>query len=537
MSTLTLPRSLGLRRRRPETRPPRRLLVVALVVCLLAIVPLAYLAIRALEGGSGALDALWRPRTVELTISTLTLGILVAAGAIGIGVPLAWLTVRTDLPGRRFWAVAVVAPLAIPSYLLAFSFVGAFSPRGWLASWLGPDVLGLLPDPYGVAGATLILTLATTPYVVIATGAALTRLDPALDEAARSLGSGPWRAARTAVLPLILPAVGAGALLAALYSISDFGAVSILRFDTLATAVYSRYRFSFDRSAAAALAILLLGLGLMLVFAEGWIRRRAASRSPHGRRRVGAVVPLGRWRWPGLAFCAAIAGLSLGVPILTVAAWLANGLGRAFARTDTLDALRDSVLLAGSAAGLALAAAVPLGWLIVRHPGRSSDFSERLLYIVYAVPGISLALAVAFFSLHVLPALYQTLFVLIIAVALRFLVQSVGALRGPILQISPRTLDAARSLGDGPLTVARTISLPLLRPGLVAGLALVFLSALKELPLTLLLAPAGFGTLATALWDAAREAVYSQAAVPALLLLAVSFLSVGLLSRRSDVMA
>ena len=432
-------RTRGLSRLRPRhaPRPPRGLLAVALVVSLLAIIPLAYLAIRAVEGGSGAAEALLRPRTVELIVSTLTLGLLVATGAVGLGLPLAWLTVRTDLPGRRILAVAAIAPLAIPSYLLAFSFVGAFSPRGWLASWLGPERIGLVPDVYGLAGATLILTLATTPYVVIATRAALMRLDPALDEAARSLGSGPWAAARTAVLPVILPALGAGALLATLYAISDFGAVSILRYDTLATAIYSQYRLSFDRSAAAALALLLLGLALALVWAESWIRRRAAARSPHGRRSIGTVVRLGPWRWPALAFCFVVAGLSLGVPSLSVAAWLANSYGRDLQWSSTFDALRDSLVLAVGSAGLALLAAVPLAWLIVRYPGRWSSLSERLLYLVYAVPGISLALGVVFFTLRAMPALYQTLFALVVAVAMRYLIQAVGALHGPILQILP----------------------------------------------------------------------------------------------------
>ena len=124
-----------------------------------------------------------------------------------------------------------------------------------------------------------------------------------------------------------------------------------------------------------------------------------------------------------------------------------------------------------------------------------------------------------------------------LAISLRYLVQSVGALRGPMLQVSPRTVEAARSLGEGTFGVIRTITLPLLRPGIVAGFMLVLLSGLKELPLTLLLAPPGTSTLATELWDAAREAFYAQAAVPASLLLVVSFVSVGLLVRRGEIEA
>lgn len=525
----------GNRRAGADRRPPLALLLVAAAVALLALVPLAYLVLRALEGGPDTLQPLLRGRTLELLISTLALGLAVTAGATSLGVPLAWLTVRADLPARRAWSILAVAPLAIPSYLLAFSFVAALSPRGWVAALLEPVVAIAPLSAYGFGGATLVLTLATMPYVVIAARAALMRLDPATEEAARSLGRGPWGAARTAILPVILPALGAGALLACLYAISDFGAVSILRYDTLATAIYSQYRLSFDRSAAAVLALFLLLLALTLVWAEARVRRRAALHVPHGRRRQPRPVRLGAWRWPAVGLCAAVAVLSLGIPSVTIVDWLGGSLGSALEVTSALDALRDSLILATTAAVIATVVAIPLSRLIVHFPGRSSVSTERLLYSVYAIPGVSMALAVVFFTLNAVPALYQTLFALVLAVALRFLVQAVGALRGPMLQISPQTLEAARSLGERPLGVLRTITLPLLRPGLAAAAALVFLSALKELPLTLLLAPAGFQTLATELWDSAREAFYGQAAIPAALLLMVSFLSVALLLRREDV--
>ena len=530
MTSLTGIRAASGRSSSRRAAPPWPLLAVAALVAALALVPLVYLVLRTIDGGSSAIETLLRPRTLELIVSTFVLGNAVIVGAVAMGVPLAWLTMRTDLPARRVWSVLAIAPLAVPSYLLAFAFVGAFAPRGWLGG------LGV-PSVYGFWGAALVLSLATMPYVVIATRAALARLDPATEEAARSLGRGPWAAARTAILPVLLPAIGAGALLACLYAISDFGAVSILRYDTLATAIYSQYRFSFDRSSAAALALLLLVLALGLVWAEGRIRRRAALNTPHGRRRLPAPVALGHWRLPALLFCASVALLALGIPVATITVWLVDGLRAGLPLEVGLDALRDSVLLAGSAALIAVLLALPLARLVTHFPGRASSLTDRLLYGVYAIPGISLALAVVFFTLNAVPVLYQTLFALVLAISLRYLVQSVGALRGPMLQVSPRTVEAARSLGEGTFGVIRTITLPLLRPGIVAGFMLVLLSGLKELPLTLLLAPPGTSTLATELWDAAREAFYAQAAVPASLLLVVSFVSVGLLVRRGEIEA
>jgi len=238
-----------------------------------------------------------------------------------------------------------------------------------------------------------------------------------------------------------------------------------------------------------------------------------------------------------MLFASTVAVMALGIPVVTISLWLMAADGGVSALDPSLDALRDSLVIATSAALLAVVVALPLARLIVHFAGRWAASTERLLWAIYAVPGISLALAFVFFTLNAVPILYQTLLALILAITLRYLVQAVGALRGPMLQVSPRTLEAARSLGEGSLGVLRSVTLPLLRPGLVAGATLVLLSALKELPLTLLLAPPGTSTLATELWDAAREAYYAQAAVPAALLLAVSFVSVGLLVRRGEVVA
>jgi iron(III) transport system permease protein len=252
---------------------------------------------------------------------------------------------------------------------------------------------------------------------------------------------------------------------------------------------------------------------------------------------VSRVAPLGHWRWPALAFVGFVVFLALGVPVLTIGQWLVGGTVEAQVVTDSRQALRNSLLIAAGAAVLAVGMAAPLAWLIARYPGPGASFIERLLYASYAIPGISLALAFVTFTLNAAPLLYQTIFALVLAITLRYLVQAAGALRGPMLQLSPRTVEAARSLGEGTLGVLRSVTLPLLRPGLVAGAMLVMLSALKELPLTLLLAPPGTSTLVTELWDAAREAFYAQAAVPAAVLLAVSFASVALLIRRGEVEA
>ena len=513
--------------------PPARLLVPALAVAALAALPIAYLLVRALGVDAAALELALRPRTGQILAASVMLGLAVGTGSIVLGLPLAWLTARTDLPGRRAWSVLTVVPLAIPSYVMAFAFVAALGPRGALSEVLRTLGLPGLPSLYGFGGAVLVLTLATYPYVVLGARAALLRSDPSIEEAGRGLGDRPRTVFRRLTLPLLLPAVAAGALLAVLYALADFGAVAILQFDSFARAIYVQYRASFDRSLAAVLALMLIGVTLTVAWLESRVRQRVVT-VPHAPRRPPAIVALGRWRWPALLFCGAIVTLALAVPAGTVLFWLLRGLAQGEPLRLLFGAAGGSLVGGSLAALLAAALALPVALLAVRHPGAVANWIERILYGAYAVPGIVLALAAAVFVLNVAPLLYQGLLVLLLAYAIRFLPQQVAPLRGSLLQINPRTLEAARTLGDSPAVAFRRIYLPLLRPGLAAGMALVFLTTVKELPITLLLAPPGFETLATSIWGAASEGFYARAAAPALMLMVLAGLTVGLLFRSEE---
>jgi iron(III) transport system permease protein len=513
--------------------PAARLLIPALAIAALAAMPVVYLVVRALGVDVQSVQLLLRPQTIELFVASLGLAFTVGIGAIAIGVPLAWLTARTDLPGRRLWTIATAIPLAIPSYVIAFAFVAAAGPRGALSDVLRQAGLPALPSIYGFAGAAIVLTLATYPYVLIATRAALLRSDPQIEEASRALGDAPLTTFRNVTLPIIVPAIAGGALLAILYTLADFGAVAILQFDSFARAIYVQYRASFDRSLAALLALTLVGV----TFLVAWIEWRIRSRRPqvgYAPRRPPRQVPLGRWRWLAVLFCAAVTTLGLAIPAATIFVWLVRGVIQGEPVRILLDAGGNSLLAGGLAAGAAAVMALPIAFLLVRHPGRLAAFIEGLAYSAYAVPGIVLALATVFFVLNVAPLAYQTLLVLVLAYAIRFLPQAIGPARTSLSHVSTGVVEAARTLGDSPARAFRSITLPLLRPGIVAGMALVFLTTVKELPLTLLLGPTGFGTLATAVWGAATEGFYARAAAPAALLMLLSALTVGVLFRAEE---
>jgi iron(III) transport system permease protein len=517
----------------PTSRPPLRLLVPALAVAALAAIPIVYLALRALEVDDAALGLILRPRTAEILIASLALGASVGVGAICLGLPLAWLTARTDLPARRLWTVLTVVPLAIPSYVIAFAFVAALGPRGAMSEVMRTVGLPGLPSIYGFAGATLVLTLATYPYVLLGVRGALLRSDPAIEEAGRVLGDQAFTVFRRVTLPLLVPAIAAGALLAVLYALADFGAVAILQFDSFARAIYIQYRSSFDRSLAAVFALMLVGVTLLVAWMELRVRPRVAQigQSP---RRPAPPIRLGRWRWPAVLFTAAVVILALVVPAGTITFWLLRGLAQGEPLRILGGAAGNSLLAGTLTAGVVAIFALPIAFLTVRHPGRLSGLVERVLYGAYAVPGIVLALAFVFFVLNVTPFLYQTLLVLVLAYAIRFLPQAVGPTRVALLQVSPRLVEAARTLGQTPAGAFRGITLPLLRPGLVAGMALVFLTTVKELPITLLLGPTGFGTLATSIWGAATEGFYARAAAPAAMLMLLSAATVALLFRAEE---
>jgi iron(III) transport system permease protein len=456
----------------------------------------------------------------------------VTASAVALALPLAWLTVRTDLPGRRVWATLTTLPLVIPSYIGAYLFVAALGPKGALQDLLEPLGVDRIPSLYGFPGAWLVLTLFTYPLVLITVRGALARLDPQLEEAARGMGRSQRSVFRSVVLPQLYPAIGAGALLVALYVLSDFGAVSLLRFDSFTREIYVSYNASFDRTAAAALGALLVGLTVGVLFLYGRVRRRLVHRVGPGAGRRPRAVALGRWRWPALAFCGVVTLVALVLPVTVLVYWATKSLSSGTDASALASHAGHSLLAAGGAAVVGGACAIVVALLAVRHRGPLATVVERLSFSGYALPGIVIALALVFFGTRVALPLYQTLAMLVFALSIHYLPLAVGAATAALMQISPRTEEAARGLGRGPITVFGTVTVPLAAGGVLAGTALVFLHALKELPATLLLAPIGFETLATDIWRQTSYGFFEAAALPSLVLLLIAAPPLYLLSEK-----
>jgi iron(III) transport system permease protein len=515
----------------------------SMIAAAIALLPIGYLLVRGSGVGIGAWRDLAQSDLVPIMLRSVALAVCVGCGAVLVAAPLAFLVVRTNLPARRLWAALGALPMVIPSYVGALAFVGAFGPRGMLQQLLAPLGVERLPELYGFGGAMVTLILFTYPYVLLLVTASLRRVDSSLERAARGMGASQFRVFRDVVVPQIRSSMVAGMLLAMLYTLGDFGVVSIMRVSTFTREIYLRYNSLFDASSAAMLGLILCVVTLVILVVE---RRslRGTSSAQHARRgsapalREEDRIDLGRWKIPAVICVASLVGGALIVPIAVLVWWLVTGTMRtpiSDQLSDTALAVAGSVSASGMGAIAAAALAIPVGVLCVRAPGRLSRLVESITYAGYALPGLVVALGLVYAATRGVSVAYGTIVLLVLAYAIRFMPQNIGATRAAIERIDPRLEAAGRGMGRSGYAVFRRVTLPLALPGIAAGVVLTFLTALKELPATLVLRPIGFETLATQLWKKTAVSNYPEAALPALVLIAVGALPLYLLVIRPSV--
>lgn len=500
---------------------PRPVLLLAVLISALILAPFVITLTDAFHGSlAHTLTLLWRPITAKLLLNTIGLGATTTIICALIGTATAWLVERTDLPGRRLWAVLAPLPLAIPAFIASYA-------------WLSINNVF-----EGATGALLVVSASYYPLVYLPVAAALRNLDPSLEESARTMGATPWQCFYRVTLPQIRPALLGGMLLVVLHVLTEFGAFAMLRFRTFTTAIYAEYTAGFAADQGALLACVLLVLCLLCLVGESLLRgHHSYARVGQGAARAPLRYALGHGRLPILAALVLLGIVTLGVPLGLIGFWLTRHDAAAIATSAVSLPMLGTATAHSLGYGLVAAIAttliaLPIAWLSVRYHHTLVVLMERISYLPRGMPGIVLALALVTLSLSVAKPIYQSATLLIIAYAIIFIPLAVVSLHASLLQIQPRLEQSARALGLSPVRVMRRIVLPLAAPGIGAAMALVFLSVTTELTTTLLLIPTGAQTLATQVWASSSTFAFAAAAPYAAVLVAISMLASWVLANR-----
>ena len=495
--------------------------LVTLASAALILLPLGYVTSQALSADPAVWSRLWTTRIPELLSNTIWLAASVACLTLVLGVSTAWLVTRVEFPGRGLWEGALVLPLAMPTYVLAYIYsylLGFGGPveQAWQMV-AGPQARIFSPHSY--LGATLVMTLDTFPFVYLLSRSALLNMNVSFEEVSRASGISRTKTLWLVTLPLMRPSIAAGLSLVILYVVSDFGAVSLLQYQTLTYAVFQQMTGRSDNTAASILSLLLVGLALLFLITERWFRHRSRFYQTTGRYRR---PERHRYGWLGTSlvtgYLAFVVSAAFALPAYLLVVWSLSPEAQATIDSRFIGFLWNSGFLAACAATGGVLIGLPLAYMASRRPNWLNLGCLQAAYAGYVLPGPVAALAVLVLCLNVTPFLYGSVLVLIVAYMIHFLPAGLQSLEPALQQITPNLEEVARTLGLGVRQTWQRVTLPLMRTGFVVAWVLMFLQTMKELPATLLLRPVGFDTLAIRVWMEASEEYYRLAAPSALLI-------------------
>jgi len=497
-----------------------RLGLSASLVVFCAIIPLLFV-INASTGLSAEdWTRLWNNRLPELFSNTIILSLMVALLSFVLGVSSAWFIARKDFAGKKIAVWLMLLPLTIPTYVFAHIYTNLTEQDGWIGiAWMaifGDNIA--IPDLYNIFGATFILSLAGFSYVFLLVRSALSRSTKNLEEAARLQGASTTTIFWRINLPLLRPAIAAGLAVIVLHTLSDFGAVSMLRVQTFTLSIYNQMSGRLDYQSAAALSLVLIALSLTFLVLERFFRNRQRFYSGAQSRQLEPVKAqpfeqLLIWSWLGL-----IAFFSFILPLIWLISWSWEAWQQDLISEEFWGYAMNTGVVSFIAATIALIVAFPVAFYHTRHNTLLSQSYLHLSSVGFALPGPVIALGVLSFVLAQLPILYGTLAALVFAMVVRFLPLAIQAQEAALQQLTPSIEQAGRVFGAGPLENLQRVILPIIRSGMASAWVLVFIDTLKELPATLILRPTGFDTLPVRIWIEASEEMLELAAPAALLL-------------------
>ncbi len=476
----------------------------------------------------------------------------VAFGVLLLGIPTAWVIAVYDFPGRRVFEWSLLLPLAIPAYIIAYTYTGLLDFAGPLQTGLR-DSFGLeggdyyFPEVRSLGGAIIMLSLVLYPYVFMMARSSFLGQSSSTLEAGRALGAGPLRVFLSIALPLARPAIVTGLSLALMETLADYGTVQYFGISTFTTGIFRTWFGLNDSAAAAQLAALLMSFVFILILLEHYSRRRQRFYQTGGRHRHPVHHPLRGWqRYAAFTICTIPLLFGFLIPAGQLLVW-ALSIAEEAIDLSFLQLAGNSLLLASAAAIFTLILALFLGYGQRLHPSKPVAIAVRFSAMGYAIPGTVIAVGVMLpfawldntldewmrgtFDLSTGLLLSGTVFALLFSYAVRFLAVSLQSVESGLSKITPNMDDAARSLGLAPGKVLRRIHLPMMRGALLTAMLLVFVDVLKELPATLILRPFNFNTLAVRAYELASDERLADSSIAALSIVVVGIVPVILLSR------
>ena len=497
---------------------PYWLTALVILISLPLLLPFLYVALRSYDvGWARTVELLFRPRMWDLLSNTLLLMVCVTAVSIILGLICAFLCERCHFFGKPFFRVAMTLPLCMPAFVSCFTWISlTFRVEGF---W----------------GTIMIMSLTSFPLAYLPIEATLKRMDRSLEEVSLSLGKNRRQTFFYAIFPQLKPAIGSSILLIALHMLVEFGAVSILNYQTFTTAIFQEYEMSFNNSTAALLSAVLMCICGIVVLAESFFRGQAKLfHSGKGVVRPYPVKTLPmRWQIPVVLFLTTIFVLSIVIPFGMLVYWLIVGSSsyHIYDFKEFFEAFSHSLIISALGAILTVCCAFPLVWAAIRYRTRLAVWIERLPYLLHAIPSLVIALSLIYFSINYASTIYQTFVVVVVAYFMLYLPMAQTTLRSALEQLPKNMEKVGQTLGRGHFYIFRTLIVPAMLPALTAAFALVFLNLMKELTATLLLTPNDVRTLSTSVWEYTSDAQYAAATPYAFMLVIFSGIPVFLLKK------
>ena len=514
-------------------KTPKALIITNFIILITFLLPTFYLIWRFLTFTRSYVSFFRSWNVFDLLLNTMLLFIFVVISSLILGLLISIILVRFNIPGSKILFTLSVLPLVIPSYIGALTYVSAFSPKGLFVQLFSSFGINEIAGIDGFFGSWLVLTLFTYPYVVLICSSALRNLDSTVEDAARSLGKNRFNVYTQVVIPRLKKSIIFSGLLVGLYVISDFGAVSLMRYSTLTKAIYSYYEFNINGDPVIFYSSILIVLALLISFIQRG-SEEARSAKVSGTPKISEKTNLSpRSKVLIYTFLSLVIFSGLILPISVLSYWLIRGLSAGNSVRAVFGGVVGSLSVSLLAALFSVIVSTPIIIMVSQYRSKFGNVLERIMLALYGLPHISVGVAILFITIKIFPSIYQSFTALIISYLIVFLPQAIGAGQASMEQVKSNYLDASAGLGMSKLKSFYRITLPLIYRGLFAGGALVFLSTMKELPQTLLLRPTGLNTMAIDIWSYASEGLFTQAAFSSFILLAISAIPTYILSTRN----